>query len=207
MKTVAQMAGGGAILPIWRRIPWWVRFPLVFGIGVYAAAELNLDLNRSLRSAQIFGGKAAEGQAQIDDPTQTRKQMAAHKPVSGADALVATQVDEGAAEAKSKQAKAGAATESAADIEDKVKRGERLTVVERLQWLDVQIARQDVVIKQAESRGKAAEADIKEAEATAAAAQAKADIVTSKVTEQITSGSMTAGDFMSATNPFGAKRR
>jgi hypothetical protein len=207
MKTVSQLAGGGAILPIWRRIPWLVRFPFVFGLGVVAASELNIDLNRSLRSLPIFGGKAAEGQAQIDDPTRTRKDMAARKPVTGADALVATQVDEGDADAKSKQAKAGAATESADEIEAKEKRGEKLTVVERMQWLDVQIAQQDVVIKQAEARTKAAEAQIKEAEASAA--QAKADIVTAKVTQRVMSEdpAQAARELMSATDPFGSKRR
>jgi hypothetical protein len=185
MKTVVQFASGGAGLAIWRRLPRWVRFPIVFGLGVAAAAELNLDVNRALLAPQIFGGKAVEGQAQMGDPTQTRRDMAAGKPVTGADALVATQVDEGAADAKSKEAKADAATESAAEIEAKAKRGERLTVVERARWLDVQIARQDVVTKQAEARAKDADAHIKEAQASAAAAQAKADIVSSKVTARM----------------------
>lgn len=208
MKTASQLAGGGAVLPIWRRIPWWVRFPTVFGLGLFAAAELNLDLNHALFAPQIFGGKAAEGQAQMDDPTRTRKDMAARKPVTGADALVATQVDEGAADAKSSQAKAGAATESADDIEAKEKRGEKLTVVERMQWLDVQIARQDVVIRHAESRAKAAEAQIKEAEASAAAAQAKADIVSSKVTARVMSEdpAKAAADLMGATAPWNPRR-
>lgn len=209
MKTVAQLGGGGALLPIWRRIPWWVKAPVAFGLGVVAAAELNLDVNRSLRAPEIFSGKAAEGQAQMDDPTQTRKDMAARKPVTGADALVATQVDEGDAEAKSSQAKAGAATESSDEIEAKEKRGERLTLVERMRWLDVQIAREDVAIKQADARGKAAEAEIKEAEASAAAMQAKADIVTAKVTQRFTSDApgQPASERMRATDPFGSKRR
>lgn len=188
MKTISQLGAGGAGLQIWRRIPWIVRYPLVFGLGVVAAAELNLELNRSLRSIDIFGGEGAKGQAQIDDPTQTRKDMAAGKPVSGADALVATEVDVGDAEAKTQQAKAGAATESIEDIEAKANRGEKLSVVERLQWLDVQIAEQDVVIKDAEGRAKAAEAEIKEAEASAAGAEARADVATSNYTARIVSG-------------------
>ncbi len=187
MKTVSQLAGGGAGLPLWRRLPGMVKWPVVFGLGIFAAAELNLDLNRSLRAPQIFGGEAAKGQAQMDDPMQTRKDMAARRPVTGADALVATQVDVGDAEARTQQAKAGAATESADEIEAKQTRGEKLSVVERLQWLDVQIARQDVVIKGAEARTRAAEAQIKEAEASAASIKAKSDIVTSNYTTRLLS--------------------
>jgi hypothetical protein len=187
MKTISQLAGGGAGLPLWRRLPRMVKWPVVFGLGVFAAAELNMDLNRSLRAPQIFGGEAAKGQAQIDDPTQTRKNMAAKRSVTGADALVATEVDLGDAEAKTQAAKAGAANESIEEIEAKKKRGEKLTVVERLQVLEVQIAQVDVGIKGAEARAKAAEAQIKEAEASAASVQSKADIASSNYAARLMS--------------------
>ena len=67
-------------------------------------------------------GQAAQSEAQAVDPAKTRAAMRTGAPVTGAEALLATQVDQSDADAQQKQALATAATESIDDIRAKARR-------------------------------------------------------------------------------------
>jgi hypothetical protein len=175
MKTVSGLFGGGTIIGVWEKIPAIIKYPLVFGIAVVGVAELNIDVNHALRSTQIFGGQGAQGEAQMIDPVKTRADMKAGTPVTGASALLATQVDQGDADAQQKQALARAATESIDDIRDKHVKGRTLTTTESFRLKEYEIKEQELRAKKAEADRIEAEARIKQAEATAAMANAERD--------------------------------
>jgi hypothetical protein len=99
MRTLSGLGAGGAIVAIWERIPNYVKLPVAFGLGLLAASELTIDANHALWSGRIFMGQAAQGEAQQADPGKTRADMTAGAPVTGAAALIATQVDQGDADA------------------------------------------------------------------------------------------------------------
>ena len=136
MKTVSGMFGGGALIALWEKLPWFVRYPLVGGLMTLGASELNIDVNHALRAPQIFGGQAAQGEAQMVDPTKTRADQKAGIPVSGARALLETQVHQGDAEARQKGAVADAATESIEQIRAKQKAGKFLNSTEQLRLIE-----------------------------------------------------------------------
>jgi len=167
MKTLINLAGGGSVLNIWKRIPASVKVPAIFGLGVLAAAELNLDANHSWFSNRIFGGQAAQGEAQMVDPADTRKAVAEGKHVSGAERMIEVQVSAGDADARTKTVYADAALESEAELLGKKARGERMTSTEELRLKELQL-------KEQELRRATAEADTKVAEATAAKSSADA---------------------------------
>jgi hypothetical protein len=194
MRILLGLGSNGAALAIWRLIPAIVKYPIIFGLGVLCMAEINSELNQSLRAPQIVGGEAAKGQAQIDDPTQTRDDLDAGLPVTGADALVAVKVAQGDAGARTKQAQATADTESIEDIEQKKRRGDRLTTTEDLAYAKVQVKENELLIKQSEARAKIAEAQTKEAQATSAQAKAKATIATSELIIRDFGGHQQPGD-------------
>jgi hypothetical protein len=176
MKVLLGLGSNGAAVAIWRLIPAIVKYPIIFGLGVLCMAEVNSELNQSLRAPQIVGGEAAKGQAQIDDPVKTRDDMDAGLPVTGAGALIAVKVAQGDAGARTKQAQATADTESVEDIEEKKQRGAKLTTTEDLAYAKVQVKENELSIKQSEARAKIAEAQTRQAQATAASAKAKSDI-------------------------------
>jgi hypothetical protein len=174
MKSLLGLGSGGAFTSFWEKLPALVRYPVIFGLGIYSAAELGIDFNHALNAPQIFGGQAAQGDAQIANPLKTRDDMKAGLPVTGAAALVATQVGVGNADALQKGAIATAASESVEDIRAKIAKGQKPTTSEVL-------ALREVEIKEAELRTKTAEAKIKEAESSAAAAKANSEIALSKI--------------------------
>jgi len=158
MKSLISLAGGGSVVNLWRRIPAIVKVPVIFGAGVLAAAELNIDANHAWFSNRIFGGQAAQGEAQVVDPVATRKAIQAGQPVTGAEATLAAQYQGLDADAKQKAAYADASTESEDEILAKKAAGRRLTTTEELRL--------------AEIRAKRAEAEKQEAEAAIAKARA-----------------------------------
>ena len=109
MKSLISLAGGGSLVNLWRRIPAIVKVPVIFGAGVLAAAELNIDANHAWFSNRIFGGQAAQGEAQMVDPADTRKAVAEGKHVSGAERMIEVQVSAGDADARTKTVYANAA--------------------------------------------------------------------------------------------------
>jgi hypothetical protein len=175
MKSLLGLGSGGAISAIWEKIPGYVKIPAIFGVGVLAASELTIDANHALQSARIFLGQAAQSEAQAVDPAKTRAAMRTGAPVTGAEALLATQVDQGDADAQQKQALAVAATESIDDIRAKAKRGLKLTTTESFRLKEYEIKEQELRAKTAEAQRTEAEARIKEAEASAALAIAERD--------------------------------
>lgn len=175
MKSLLGLGAGGTISAIWEKIPGYVKIPAIFGAGILAASELTIDANHALQSAKIFLGQAAQGEAQTADPRQTRVNMKSGVAVTGAEALLATQVDQGDADAQQKQALALAATESIDDILAKRKRGVTLTTTESFRLTEFEIKQQELRAKKAEADRIEAEARIKEAEATAAMANAARD--------------------------------
>ena len=175
MKSLLGLGSGGAISAIWGKIPAYVKIPVVFGLGVLAASELTIDANHALQSARIFLGQAAQSEAQAVDPAKTRAAMRTGAPVTGAEALLATQVDQSDADAQQKQALATAATESIDDIRAKSLRGLKLTTTESFRLKEFEIKEQELRAKKAEAQRIEAEARIKEAEATAALAIAERD--------------------------------
>lgn len=175
MKSLLGLGSGGAISAIWEKIPAYVKIPVIFGLGVLAASELTIDANHALQSAKIFLGQAAQGEAQAVDPAKTRAAMRTGAPVTGAEALLATQVDQGDADAQQKQALALAATESIDDIRAKHAKGLKLTTTESFRLKEYEIKIQELRAKTAEAQRIEAEARIKDAEATAAMANAERD--------------------------------
>ena len=175
MKSLLGLGSGGVIATLWSRIPAYIKIPAIFGAGVLAASELTIDANHALQSAKIFLGQAAQGEAQAVDPAKTRAAMRSGAPVTGAEALLATQVDQGDADAQQKQALAVAATESLEDIRAKAAKGLKLTTTESFRLTEFEIKQQELRAKKAEAQRIEAEARIKEAEATAAMANAERD--------------------------------
>ncbi len=167
MKSLLSLAGGGSLVNLWKQIPAIVKIPVIFGAGVLASSELNIDANHAWFSSRIFGGQAAQGQAQIVDPADTRKAVLAGKPVSGAERMIEVQVEAGDADARTKTVYADAALESEAELRGKRARRERMTSTETLRLNELDLKAQEV-------RRATAEADIKAAEATAAKSNADA---------------------------------
>ena len=175
MKSILGLGAGGAISAIWEKIPAYVKVPAIFGAGILAASELTIDANHALQSARIFLGQAAQSAAQAVDPAKTRAAMRTGAPVTGAEALLATQVDQGDADAQQKQALATAATESIEDIRAKAAKHIKLTTTESFRLKEFEIKEQELRVKKAEAQRPEAEARIKDAEATAAMANAERD--------------------------------
>ena len=175
MKSILGLGAGGAISAIWEKIPAYVKVPAIFGAGILAASELTIDANHALQSARIFLGQAAQSAAQAVDPAKTRAAMRTGAPVTGAEALLATQVDQGDADAQQKQALATAATESIEDIRAKAAKHIKLTTTESVRLKEFEIKEQELRVKKAEAQRTEAEARIKDAEATAAMANAERD--------------------------------
>ena len=175
MKSILGLGAGGAISAIWEKIPAYVKVPAIFGAGILAASELTIDANHALQSARIFLGQAAQSAAQAVDPAKTRAAMRTGAPVTGAEELLATQVDQGDADAQQKQALATAATESIEDIRAKAAKHIKLTTTESFRLKEFEIKEQELRVKKAEAQRTEAEARIKEAEATAAYAIAERD--------------------------------
>ena len=175
MKSILGLGAGGAISAIWEKIPAYVKVPAIFGAGILAASELTIDANHALQSARIFLGQAAQSAAQAVDPAKTRAAMRTGAPVTGAEALLATQVDQGDADAQQKQALATAATESIEDIRAKAAKHIKLTTTESVRLKEYEIKEQELRVKKAEAQRTEAEARIKDAEATAAMANAERD--------------------------------
>ena len=175
MKSILGLGAGGAISAIWEKIPAYVKVPAIFGAGILAASELTIDANHALQSARIFLGQAAQSAAQAVDPAKTRAAMRTGAPVTGAEALLATQVDQGDADAQQKQALATAATESIEDIRAKAAKHIKLTTTESFRLKEFEIKEQELRVKKAEAQRTEAEARIKDAEATAAMANAERD--------------------------------
>jgi TolA-binding protein len=181
MKSLLGLGTGGAVVAIWEKLPWFVRYPLVGGLMMVGAAELNIDVNHALRAPQIYGGEAAKGDAQVVDPAKTLASMKTGAPVTGAAALLATQVGVGDADARQKGAVATAASESIEDIRAKIAKGQKPTTSELLQLREVEI-------KEQELREKTAEARIKEAQASAADATAQGDIAINRMITEDSAG-------------------
>ena len=167
------LGSGGAITAIWQKIPAYVKVPAIFGAGVLAASELTVDVNHALQSAKLFLGQAAQSEAQAVDPATTRAAMRAGAPVTGAAALLETQVDQGDADAQQKQALATAATEGIDDIRAKDENGLKLTTTESFRLKEFEIKEQELRAKKAEADRIEAEALIKKAEASSAQATAQ----------------------------------
>ncbi len=179
MKSLLGLGAGGAISALWEKIPAYVKIPAIFGAGILAASELTIDANHALQSARIFLGQAAQSEAQAVDPIKTRAAMRTGAPVTGAEAVLATQVDQGDADAQQKQALSAAATESIEDIRAKLARGVTLTTTESFRLKEYEIKEQELRAKKAEADRIEAEARIREAEATSAMAKAERDKVIS----------------------------
>jgi len=175
MKTLISLAGGGSVLNIWKRIPASVKVPAIFGLGVLAAAELNIDANHSWFSNRIFGGQAAQGEAQVVDPAATRKAIAAGQPVTGAEATLAAQYQGLDADAKQKAAYADAANESEDEILAKKAAGRRLTTTEELRLAEIRAKRAEAEKQEAEAAIAKARAGYAKAYSEAEAKQKQAD--------------------------------
>ena len=109
MKTLIGLGAGGAALAYWRSLPPIAKVPVVFGLGMLAASELNTDLNQSWFSSQIFAGQGADGAAKVANPVATLKAIDAGQPVTTAAATAAAQYSGLRAEATQKEAAADAA--------------------------------------------------------------------------------------------------
>jgi hypothetical protein len=145
MRTlIAGAAGMGAATALWSKLPLWVKFPVLIALGILAVSELNKDSNESWFANSIYGGQGAQGAAQIVDPKKTEADMKAGKPVTGAAATTAMQVEGLAADAVQKGVTADAMTESEEELLAKQKRRVKLTSTEALRLKEIQIKRQEL---------------------------------------------------------------
>jgi hypothetical protein len=145
MRTlIAAGAGAGAATALWSKLPLLVKVPIVVGLGILTVSEIYKDSNEAWFSNSIYGGQAAQGSAQIVDPKKTEADMKASKPVTGAAATTAMQVEGLAADAVQKGVTADAMTESEEELLRKAKRHVKLTSTEALRLKEIQIKRQEL---------------------------------------------------------------
>jgi hypothetical protein len=171
-SLIGLLSNGGAVANIWQRVPLLIKAPVVVGLLLLAGAELTRDVNQALRSGRVTEGEAVKGDAQSADPNKTRADVAAGKPVSGAERTIAAQLAGLDADAKQKQAVADAATESENELLEKARRGLKLSSTEKLRLRELQLKEKELAIKEQELTAREAEAHIKTAEATAADSKA-----------------------------------
>jgi hypothetical protein len=156
MRSLIALAGAGAAGAFWSKLPSSIKAPVVIGLGILAVSELNKDANESWFANAIYGGQGAQGSAQIVDPKKTEADMKAGKPVTGAAATTAMQVEGLAADAVQKGVTADAMAESEDELLAKQKRGVKLSSTEALRLSEIKTRR-------AEARSKEVEAALNEA--------------------------------------------
>jgi len=144
MRSLITLAGAGAAGALWSSLPRVGKVLVAVGLGTLATIELTKDGNEAWFSGSIFGGQGAQGDAQIVDPKKTEADMKAGKPVTGAAATTAMQVEGLAADAVQKEVTADAMTESEDELLAKQKRHVKLTSTEALRLKEIQIKRQEL---------------------------------------------------------------
>ncbi|MHB8270222.1 hypothetical protein [Bradyrhizobium sp.] len=206
MRSLIQLfSNGGAVANIWQRAPLLIKAPVVVGLVLLAGAELTRDVNQALRSGRVTEGEAVKADAQAADPNKTRADVAAGKPVSGAERTIAAQVAGLDADAQQKQAVADAATESEDELLEKARRGLKLSSTEKLRLRELQLKEKELAIKEQELTARGAEAHIKTAEATAADSKAAVENTTNRLILRSLGGNLDPGqlafEMMRATAP------
>jgi len=132
MKSLLPLAAGGAGVALWTPLPRWIKLLAGAGLISLGTIELVKDGNEAFYSGSIYGGQAAQGDAQAANPRKVEADLAAGKPTTNAAATAAAQFEGLAADAKQKGVYADAAVESEAELRGKKAKGIPLTSTEEL---------------------------------------------------------------------------
>ena len=133
MRSIIAGAGAvGAATVTWGMLPRWAKLLIAGGLIALATVELTKDGNEAANSGSIFGGQAAQGDAQAANPRKVEADLAAGKPTTNAAATATAQFESLAADAKQKGVYADAAVESQAEMLAKKAKGIPLNSTEEL---------------------------------------------------------------------------
>jgi len=120
-------------------LPRWAKLLIAGGLIALATVELTKDGNEAANSGSIFGGQAAQGDAQAANPRKVEADLAAGKPTTNAAATASAQFETLAADAKQKGIYADAAVESEAELRAKKAKGIPLSSTEELRLKELRI--------------------------------------------------------------------
>jgi hypothetical protein len=149
MRSIIAGAGAaGAVGVVWHTLPRWARLLIAGGLIALAAVELTKDGNEAWFSGSIFGGQAAQGDAQAANPRKVEADLAAGKPTTNAAATATAQFEALAADAKQKGIYAEAAVESQAELRAKKAKGIPLSSTEELRLKELRIQEAQAVIQE-----------------------------------------------------------
>jgi hypothetical protein len=148
MRSIIALGGAGAGLAAWSMLPRWLKLLVAGGLIALATIELTKDGNEAWFSGSIFGGQAAQGDAQAANPRKVEADLAAGKPTTNAAATATAQFEGLAADAKQKGVYADAAVESEAELRAKKAKGIRLTSTEELRLKELRIQEAQAIIQE-----------------------------------------------------------
>jgi hypothetical protein len=148
MKSLLPLAAGGAGVAMWSPLPKWIKLLVGGGLIALASIELVKDGNEAWFSGSIFGGQAAQGDAQAANPRKVEADLAAGRPTTNAAATATAQFEGLAADAKQKGVYADAAVESEAELRGKKAKGIRLTSTEELRLKELRIQEAQAIIQE-----------------------------------------------------------
>jgi hypothetical protein len=148
MKSFVPLLTGGAAVAVWTPLPRWAKLLAGAGLIALGTIELTKDGNEAWFSGSIFGGQAAQGDAQAANPRKVEADLAAGKPTTNAAATATAQFESLAADAKQKGVYADAAVESEAELRGKKAKGIPLTSTEELRLKELRIQESQAVIQE-----------------------------------------------------------
>jgi len=100
---------------VWHTLPRWAQLLVAGGLLALATVELTKDGNEAWFSGSIFGGQAAQGDAQAANPRKVEADLAAGRTTNAA-ATATAQFKGLAADAKQKGVYADAAVQSQTEM-------------------------------------------------------------------------------------------
>jgi hypothetical protein len=148
MRSLIALAGAGAAGALWSSLPRGGKVLVAGGLIALATVELTKDGNEAWFSSSIFGGQAAQGDAQAANPRKVEADLAAGKPTTNAAATATAQFEGLAADAKQKGVYADAAVESQAEMVAKKAKGIPLNSTEELRLKELRIQEAQAVIQE-----------------------------------------------------------
>lgn len=148
MKSVIPLVAGGAGLMVWAALPRWAQILAAGGIITLGVIELTKDGNEAFYSGSIFGGQAAQGDAQAALVAKVEEDLAAKRPVTNATAAATATYEGLQADAKQKGIYADAAVESEAELKAKKAKHIPLSSTEELRLKQLRIEEAHAVIQE-----------------------------------------------------------
>jgi hypothetical protein len=148
MRSIIAGAGVAGAAVTWGALPRWAKGLAGAGLITLGTIELVKDGNESWFSGSIFGGQAAQGDAQAANPRKVEADLATGRPTTNAAATASAQFESLAADAKQKGVYADTAVESEAELRGKKAKGIRLTSTEELRLKELRIQEAQAVIQE-----------------------------------------------------------